>query len=618
MGFIALVLWLARETEPAIEPITAIEARAAELPQDLQHWQDLRPADWKHFELPLKVCRVKCTTPYTAWRYHFAGNATPLKDPALFFPFSDANMALYLNGTLIEMQGRMQAPPSVYRYMGRLIRLPAPLLRPDHNELVWLLTIERRGIGGVAPFFLGEYGDFEKPLARLRWLTHDLIAASFWLQLATMMFALGMLWRGSQERVVIWFLLAAPFWLVLAAWHLAPDWGGLQVVRFAVFQISLFGILSFSPVFVTAILEAPPLWLVRTAGIYFLSGALLTLGATLWPGLDDYWRIAPPHYAIKWTALLILPFAVFRLYRYLDRTRDSRMAQWTLAAALLPAVCGTHDVIRGSLEMMIYALTPVSGFGISLAFCLELGRRVLANQQRMKQYTNELARKINEREQELAKSYARIQRVDRERALADERQRIMQDMHDGVAGQLSALVYLANDPGIGRGAIIEAVRAGLLDMRLVLDSLNQHDGDLALALGSLRGRIDPLLNATGTSLRWTIEPDLDLQGFNPDQLLGILRILQEAIVNSVKHARSNLIEFHAIRIQRGCLFAVKDNGCGFIAQAAATNRYGQSGMRSRAEKLGGRLDIDAAPGCGTIVALEIDLPQVDRAQNLLA
>ncbi len=604
-AFLMLILWLEAGTHPTRPAITSIEARPAELPADLRRWQDVAPEAWRAFELPLQVCKIRCTTPYTAWRYRFDFEPGQLVEPALYFPHTDANFALYLNGTLIEMKGRVIDPPSVYRFGGRLIRLPIDLLKRGENEVAWLLTIERRGSGIVTPFYLGNYPEFESPLRRLHWLTDDLVRASFWLQLAALLFALALILRGSQERVVLWFAAVSPFWLVIAMWHLLPDWIVSTSLRFSAFYVSLFGVISFSVLFVCAILETPPRWLTRTALAYFAIGTALSLAANFWPELDGYWRIALPHYAIKWSAMLILPYAVFRLYSYLDRQRESKMAQWTLAAAVLPAVCGMHDAIRGSLGPMPFALYPISGLGVSIAFCLELGRRVLANQQRMARYSQELAATVTARELELAENYAKLQIADREHALTQERQRIMQDMHDGVAGQLAALVYLANDGNVGRTQIVDAVRAGLVDMRLVLDSLNQPDGDLALALGAFRGRIEPLLRASEIHLQWNVDWKLDLQGFSPEAMLGVLRILQEALSNAVKHARASSIEVRAARSGDVFWFAVVDDGIGFASSARVLNRYGVSGMASRAQKLGAHLHIDSAPACGTMVVLEV-------------
>jgi len=85
----------------------------------------------------------------------------------------------------------------------------------------------------------------------------------------------------------------------------------------------------------------------------------------------------------------------------------------------------------------------------------------------------------------------------------------------------------------------------------------------------------------------------------------VLRILQEALSNAVKHARASRIEVRAARRDDRFWFAVLDDGVGFAPSARVLNHYGLSGMASRARKLGARLHVDSAPACGTIVVLEM-------------
>lgn len=93
--------------------------------------------------------------------------------------------------------------------------------------------------------------------------------------------------RGSKERVVLWFVLVSPFWLTVALWHLVPDWIVSTSLRFAAFYVSLFGVIAFSLLFVSAILETPPRWLTRSALAYFGIGTVLALGA----GFRPIWMV---------------------------------------------------------------------------------------------------------------------------------------------------------------------------------------------------------------------------------------------------------------------------------------------------------------------------------------
>jgi signal transduction histidine kinase len=50
---------------------------------------------------------------------------------------------------------------------------------------------------------------------------------------------------------------------------------------------------------------------------------------------------------------------------------------------------------------------------------------------------------------------------------------------------------------------------------------------------------------------------------------------------------------------------VEDDGCGFETAAAHDGHFGLDSMRSRADEIGAELQIDSAPGRGTIVRVEL-------------
>lgn len=600
---IAFSVWFDRRSQPDGDGIRQVDAMPASAPGDLHHWRPPADGEWRTFDLPVRVCQVKCTTPYTAWRLRFDWQADRQPDPALYLPNLDANAAIYLNGSLIERRGDIIDPPSVYRYEPRLLRLPLDLLEPGENELTWLLVIERRGIGGVGRIHIDSWDKLAANHASLLTLTETLPSFSLWLQLACFVFALALMLRGSKEPFVRWFLWLSPFWILSVLGHLVPDWIGAPPWRFAVFHTSIFGLLAFSSLFVISILDEPAVRFKRMAFAFFGVGAVLSFGANFWPDVDGYWRIALPHFTAKYATFVILPFTLWQLGKFLSRERDSGLARWVFAAAMLPLICGLHDAIRGSFGLMSFTLTPLAGVGISAAFCIELGRRVLANQSRMARYSEELAATVRIREEELAANYVKLREADREIALGHERRRIMQDMHDGVAGQLSALVHLANDPTVGRTEIIGAVRMGLADLRLVLDSLAQADGNVMHALGSLRGRVAPLLSAAGIELDWSVDEVFDEDGMPPGQLLHVLRIVQEAIHNTIRHSRATKITMIAARTGDSNHITVADNGIGMAQDADQRGHYGLAGMHERAKRLGGMLRICSTPEDGTRIEL---------------
>lgn len=598
------IAWLEQQSQPTQGAITEVEAKPAEWPKSLLEFEDPSPDQpWLQLRLPVRVCEVRCTTPYTAWRTSFDWQPAQLPDPAVYLPMADANIALYVNGVLIERRGELQAPASVYRYFPRLIRLPVALLKPGRNQLSWLLTIERRGIGGVQGLFVDDYDRLESAYRYQRVLTNGIPLISLWLQIFSFCFALAMYWRGNREAFLAWFLILTPMWIVNTLWQIKPDVIANPDLRLSVFFVILFGLLAFSSLFVRSILKPVSRRVCRFAVGYFLVGILVTVFAATWPSLDSYWRIALPHFTIKYSALVIVPLTVWQLGRFLLREANSQLARWVFATAMLPAIAGLNDAIRGSLGLMSFSLSALAGLGISVAFCLELGRRVLNNQARMANYSKELADTVRAREAELAQNFEKLRAADRELALSDERRRIMQDMHDGVAGQFSALVHLVNDPRTERAEIIEQVQIGLADMRLVLDSLAQVDGDLIEALGAMRSRIGPLLRSAGLQLHWQVPFDLEIRGLSPEAMLHVLRILQEALHNVIKHAGAKQVWVITNVNANQYEFVIEDDGCGLSADHAPSGRYGLNGMHQRALKLGAPLTIESRSGAGTRVRL---------------
>jgi two-component system, NarL family, sensor histidine kinase UhpB len=272
-------------------------------------------------------------------------------------------------------------------------------------------------------------------------------------------------------------------------------------------------------------------------------------------------------------------------------------------------------------------LVPLAGFNIAAAMCLELGRRMLLSQAKLASYSDELASTVRAREAQLHVQFQALRRADAERTLSAERSRIMSDMHDGVGGQLAVLVHMADDPKIDRAQIVDVVRTGLADMRLVLDSLNHAGGDLLIALGTFRERIAPMLRANSIALRWRVDDTVKVDGLGPEVVLNLFRILQEAINNAVRHAQADSITVSIALDSNDVLLSVADNGKGFDVKQNLDGHYGLSGMHRRAEKIGAQLRVssqasqvarsavDEHESSGTIISLRLAQSVLNRGHS---
>ena len=90
--------------------------------------------------------------------------------------------------------------------------------------------------------------------------------------------------------------------------------------------------------------------------------------------------------------------------------------------------------------------------------------------------------------------------------------------------------------------------------------------------------------------------------------LAAFQIVQEGLTNALKHAQTSVI---TVRIREDgddmVRIAVEDDGAGFdMAQEIGEDHLGMRLMRERAAGVGGRIELDSAPGRGT--RLEAILP----------
>jgi len=92
----------------------------------------------------------------------------------------------------------------------------------------------------------------------------------------------------------------------------------------------------------------------------------------------------------------------------------------------------------------------------------------------------------------------------------------------------------------------------------------------------------------------------------------LLRIAQEAATNAVKHAHAGVVEIDFDYSPEAVTLAVRDDGRGFHPkpeeELVAAAHFGLIGMRERANKLNGILEINSGTGRGTRISLTVPLP----------
>lgn len=192
-----------------------------------------------------------------------------------------------------------------------------------------------------------------------------------------------------------------------------------------------------------------------------------------------------------------------------------------------------------------------------------------------------------------------------EKAVLQERQRFVRDIHDGIGGQLLSLLLRARSGVLQMTEVEDEVQRGLTDLRLVIDSMDQIGSDLEGALAVFNTRSRQQLEAANISVHWHQADELGTYSLDARQILSLYRILQEAVSNSVRHSKANRLEVsvHPAAGSGALEITISDNGKGFDGVSNTAGK-GMQNMRARAAQLGADLQWDTSEH-GTIVRLDL-------------
>lgn len=190
------------------------------------------------------------------------------------------------------------------------------------------------------------------------------------------------------------------------------------------------------------------------------------------------------------------------------------------------------------------------------------------------------------------------------RSRHEERERMLADMHDGLGSQLATARLKVERGQMLQPEVAELLRECMADLHLMVDTLRDQGNSLATALVDYRFRTERRVADRDVSLDWQI--DLDAAPAMPaTTLLQVLRIVQEALNNAIKHSQASRVVISACySATAGCKLRVEDEGIGL--PDPLTEGRGLSSMRRRARDIGGSLRIErVAEGGGTVVELSL-------------
>ncbi|CAN5856925.1 hypothetical protein BH23ACT1_BH23ACT1_00320 [soil metagenome] len=209
---------------------------------------------------------------------------------------------------------------------------------------------------------------------------------------------------------------------------------------------------------------------------------------------------------------------------------------------------------------------------------------------------------------------ARLVEASRELSIVEERSRLARELHDATVQTLfslsltaeAAVSLLTSDPeaaAVEVRRIQELAQGVVAELRSLVFELRppalDEEGLATLAkLLEVLGRVHGLSVELVGSSQARLEPQIET---------GLLRIVQEALNNVVRHASAGRVRVAVEIGERAVTTTVADDGIGFDPQARAilSRRLGLTSMRERAQALGGTTVISSQPGAGTTVSVTV-------------
>jgi len=465
-------------------------------------------------------------------------------------------------------------------------------------ELVVAVPVVHDSFYSVSSVWVGAREDLES-LPRRRWMLQIGAPQAISLTLVTLgLFSLALWVRRRTEPAYLLFALASVAWLLRNLhYHLNLPRSALGLEWFWwMTHASMSWVMLLTFMFALRFARRKFARLERGVVLLVVIGSLLTL-----PLLG----LAPdPVFQQLINAMLSLAGTVFVATVALrEGSRELRLIAISLVMSL---VLGVHDLVLlagWAWPEHIY-LMPYATLIIVASFLYAVQRRYIGALEEVEQLNACQAQRLQAQSVELSAQHERLREAERQQALLMERQRLMQDMHDGLGSSLLSAMVAVEQGRMEQDKVVEVLRECVDDLRLVIDSLEPVGHDLVSLLATMRYRLGKRLQVGGLSLEWDVQDLPPLAWLEPPDALHVLRLLQEALSNVLKHAQASRVRMVTRNQGSHVEIRVEDDGAGFDLANAQRGRGLKSQLR-RAQRLGGSLKIDSSPGQGTRLSLRL-------------
>jgi signal transduction histidine kinase len=506
---------------------------------------------------------------------------------------------VYINGSLLRDVGSMRDPLPLNWNRAQYIVVPAMMLRAGDNEIEIQQRIHSFEGGWLAPVRLGSEDELRPIWQRRVFWQSDIVRLLGSCTFAIGLFMLGV-WLGRRrDAMYFWFACIALSWSVQSLDFYAemPPLPPLLWERVVESMPVLRGVLLLTFVLRYGGMRRPVAETIAWG--YFLLGVVAIFSGAMSAVGMDLWMLG---------ALVASIYILYMQVRVgLRRSRVEGVL--LLSAGMLDMVLSAHDLLQFAEHTWAdrFYLQHFSAPLYTFVIGTILVRRFTESLSAHENLAAVLEQRVEEKATELERNYEQLMEARRNEALALERTRIMSEMHDGIGSQLTMALSLVrqldrehNPEQAGEdGRVATVLRESIEDLQLIIDSLEPVENDLLTVLGTLRYRLQDRLGKSGIDLQWNVVDLPPLPMLTPHSVLSILRIVQEAFANCLKHSGADRIAVTTglqgeAGVDEMAHIVIVDNGRGIDLSRGAGR--GLENMRRRAAALGGLLKILSQAG----------------------
>jgi len=540
------------------------------------------------------------------WRYSatFTAPAADEREPwSLYIPRAGNRFEVQLNGRTVTRFGRFVADPSDYAQRPHYLLLPSDWIVDGVNHLTLTVQGEKARYAGVSMLHVGPAHEL-RPIFVWREILQT------WGAFVTVFAALilgaisaTLAWM-TRDRTLVLFALACSFCALRTCYALVVTppfdhrlWSWLLDTCYTGYLVCLCG-------FVTQVVG------LRTRYVAAVTVVLAAATMILVP-LHAYGRIAGARQF--WTMLMVIYalglclLVIHAWYRH--RTQANAVLAAAGAASVALAMYDHLLVFYSPAGFGAFALARYSLLIFMLAMAWILVLRYVEKTRQEAVLREQMAHDLAQKTAELSRQFEMRQQLILQTAHQHERQRLMQDLHDSMGLQLSGLLAMVEHGDIQRHALTTEVRTTIEQMRMLVDSADDFDGDVAQLLGHVRYRIQTRLQRCGIALDWQMQLHEPLPPLDPAHALTLQRLIFELCTNVIRHARARRVTVrisHPEESTSPLLLSFHDDGIGYDP-AMTMPGTGSVSLRRRIEELGGQLSLETDARRGTAYAIELPL-----------